>query len=280
MKEIVMRPIRSFLEDRSWSCAVIAHRGAWHHGPENSIPAIEVAANSGYAFVELDMSESFDGTFYCLHDETLDRMTETSGLTGLRSWKELSQMRLRQGGGGTSPLTEEKIISLDTALEATRDRVYVDMDVKHQRQVERVGEIVRKKSMTDQVNLKMDVYCRSDAEDLKRLEAKTGCLVKPILRVDSRNIANTLLLLDENVFPMIEVLCSSSEVLVQIVSRAKRVGTDVFVNTLDAVPSSPIKDTDAVQSPSNTWGSLISMGVRLIQTDEPAALGAYIESLT
>lgn len=275
-----MRPIRSFLEDRSWPCALIAHRGAWHYGPENSIAAINVAVDHGHAFIELDIAESLDGTFYCMHDETLDRMTSASGWAGLRSWAELSNARLKENDGFDKPLTDETIPSLEAALEATRDRIYVDLDVKHQRQVPRVAEIINKRQMTENVNLKLDVLCRSDAEDIKRLEAKTGCLVKPIFRIDDHNIENTIGVLEEYNFPMIEVLCSSSDVLAKVAKRATSIGTDVFVNTLDAVPSSPIKDSVALKDPAATWGRLVSSGVRLIQTDEPTALQAYIQSLS
>lgn len=275
-----MRPIRSFLEDRSWPCALIAHRGAWHYGPENSIAAINTAVDHGHAFIELDIAESLDGTFYCIHDETLDRMTSASGWSGLRSWADLSKARLKQNNGFDKPLTNETIPSLDAALEATRDRIYVDLDVKHQRQVPRVAEIIKQKQMTENVNLKLDVLCRSDAEDIKRLEARTGCLVKPIFRIDEHNIENTLSVLEDYSFPMIEVLCGSYDVLTEVTERARLIGTDVFVNTLDAVPSSPIKDSDALKDPAATWGKLVSSGVRLIQTDEPTALQTYIQSLS
>ncbi|MFW8644849.1 hypothetical protein ACOJBO_30630 [Rhizobium beringeri] len=36
------------IADPSRSCAIVAHRGAWHQAPENSLAAIENAIAGGY----------------------------------------------------------------------------------------------------------------------------------------------------------------------------------------------------------------------------------------
>lgn len=61
---------------------VIAHRGASAVAPENTLAAFRAAVAAGADYVELDTRESADGTFYCLHDETVDRTTNAGALLG------------------------------------------------------------------------------------------------------------------------------------------------------------------------------------------------------
>ena len=71
--------------------AVIAHRGAGLHAPENTLPAIALGAALGHRMCELDVKLSADGVPVLLHDDTLDRTTDGRGrvadapLTALRA---------------------------------------------------------------------------------------------------------------------------------------------------------------------------------------------------
>lgn len=53
--------------------AVIAHRAAHQHHPENSLPAIEAAIALGCDYVELDVRTTRDGQFVLHHDATVER---------------------------------------------------------------------------------------------------------------------------------------------------------------------------------------------------------------
>ena len=62
------------------SCKVFAHRGASHYAPENTLPAFALAAAQGADGIELDVHLSKDGELVVIHDETLDRTTDGTGL--------------------------------------------------------------------------------------------------------------------------------------------------------------------------------------------------------
>ena len=62
------------------SCKVFAHRGASHYAPENTLPAFALAAAQGADGIELDVHLSKDGELVVIHDETLDRTTNGTGL--------------------------------------------------------------------------------------------------------------------------------------------------------------------------------------------------------
>jgi len=61
--------------------------------------------------------------------------------------------------------------------------------------------------------------------------------------------------------------------LARIIER----GGAVWVNTLDPSLSGGRPDDEGALVPDETWGTLIDMGVSIIQTDEPTALLAYLQ---
>ncbi|WP_206885869.1 glycerophosphodiester phosphodiesterase [Alicyclobacillus mali (ex Roth et al. 2021)] len=58
----------------------IAHRGASAECPENTLPAFVRAAELGADMIELDVRLTGDGGVVVLHDPTVDRTTDGSGL--------------------------------------------------------------------------------------------------------------------------------------------------------------------------------------------------------
>nr|WP_246211658.1 glycerophosphodiester phosphodiesterase family protein [Phytoactinopolyspora alkaliphila] len=60
--------------------AVVAHRGYSGVSPENTLAAIESALRTGAEYVEIDVHSSADGVPLLLHDATLDRTTDGSGV--------------------------------------------------------------------------------------------------------------------------------------------------------------------------------------------------------
>jgi len=52
----------------------------------------------------------------------------------------------------------------------------------------------------------------------------------------------------------------------------------IWFNTLDMAASGEWTDPRALIEPDAIWGRLMDAGISTIQTDEPAALRAYIEA--
>ncbi len=69
----------------------IAHRGAGKLAPENTLAAFRLGAQHGYRMAECDAKLSADGLSFLLHDDTLDRTTDGSGIAGEHPWSSLSQ---------------------------------------------------------------------------------------------------------------------------------------------------------------------------------------------
>lgn len=75
----------------------VAHRGASYEQPENTIPAFEMAGTDGFWGIETDVSETSDGEFVCMHDETIDRTTNGSGMVGEYSLKQIMKFDIDAG---------------------------------------------------------------------------------------------------------------------------------------------------------------------------------------
>jgi glycerophosphoryl diester phosphodiesterase len=68
---------------------LIAHRGGSLEAPENTLAAFRYAVELGVPYVELDVQMTRDGELVVIHDETLDRTTNGSGLVRDYTLEEL-----------------------------------------------------------------------------------------------------------------------------------------------------------------------------------------------
>ncbi|MEM9635114.1 MAG: glycerophosphodiester phosphodiesterase family protein [Pseudomonadota bacterium] len=269
-------PLKEFLADPSWQFAVVAHRGAWHGAPENSIDSVELAINNGYEFVEIDVQATADGELVCLHDDTLERMTGQSGIVSQTKAADITCLFLKEGAGGEgAPFSSSRPPLLPDLLSVTGDRIYVDVDVKHFRDLEKVAAFVKDHPSRHHINLKTVVESEADMRFVDELEQKTGVLVKPIVQVTAETLGVYLGFLQQRSTPLVEGLFDSWSSFELYAKAAQVSGTNLFLNSLDEVPSAEVTDTQSLADPDLGWGRLVEQGVRLIQTDKPNILKEY-----
>ncbi|MEU9211444.1 glycerophosphodiester phosphodiesterase family protein [Streptomyces sp. NPDC048415] len=73
---------------RSTGPVIVSHRGASAYAPENTLAAIDKAADLGFGWVENDVQRTRDGHLVVLHDATLARTTDVEELYPHRApWK-------------------------------------------------------------------------------------------------------------------------------------------------------------------------------------------------
>lgn len=70
----------------------IAHRGSGKLAPENTLAAFRLGGQYGYRMFECDAKLSADNIVFLMHDDTLDRTTNSSGLAGQLPWSMLAQL--------------------------------------------------------------------------------------------------------------------------------------------------------------------------------------------
>jgi glycerophosphoryl diester phosphodiesterase len=74
--------------DKSGTPTVVAHRGASAYAPENTLAAVDKAAELGIRWVENDVQRTKDGELVVLHDESLQRTTDVEEVfPGRAPWK-------------------------------------------------------------------------------------------------------------------------------------------------------------------------------------------------
>ncbi|WP_277210176.1 glycerophosphodiester phosphodiesterase [Isoptericola croceus] len=123
--------------------AALAHRG-FSHGHanlENSMAAFAAAVDLGYRYVETDAHGTRDGVAVALHDESLDRTTDASGLVADHSWDEVRRARI----GGTEP------VPLLRDVLGTWPGLRVNIDVKGDSGIEATAAAIEATASHDRV---------------------------------------------------------------------------------------------------------------------------------
>ncbi|GGK55219.1 glycerophosphodiester phosphodiesterase [Nocardia camponoti] len=91
---------------------VVAHRGASAALPEHTLAAYELALAEGADGVECDVRLSRDGHLVCVHDRTVDRTSDATGLVSELSLAELQDMNFGTEDAPSTVLALADLISL------------------------------------------------------------------------------------------------------------------------------------------------------------------------
>ncbi len=115
---------------------VVAHRGASADAPENTLPAIELAASLGAGFIEIDVRRTLDGRLVVIHDATLDRTTDAAAVFPGRASYEvegftLEAIRTLDAGSWFGPgFAGVRVPTLQEVLAALAGRAGLLLEVK------------------------------------------------------------------------------------------------------------------------------------------------------
>ena len=107
---------------------VAAHRGWSSHYPENTLPAFEKALELGVDQLELDLHMTKDGHFVLIHDHTLDRTTNGTGLVQDHTLEQLKQ--LDAGSWKDSRFAGLQIPTFTEFMELVKDHPTITLDVE------------------------------------------------------------------------------------------------------------------------------------------------------
>jgi glycerophosphoryl diester phosphodiesterase len=136
--------------------AIIAHRGASAHAPENTLAAFQLAATEGADAIELDAKLSADGQVVVFHDATLERTTNGRGRLSEKSLNELRE--LDAGSRFSEEYAGQKIPLLAEVLEAFGRRLFINVELSnyrtpHDSLVPKVCDLVRTHALQSRVLL-------------------------------------------------------------------------------------------------------------------------------
>jgi len=128
---------------------VTAHRAAHQKYPENSIAAINEAIRIGADIVETDVRETKDHKLVIMHDESIDRTTNGTGLVKDLTLSELKEKRLVFNG----KVTDQKILTFREVLDAIKGEILVNVDFKADGQdaINTAYRQIKEKGVEDQI---------------------------------------------------------------------------------------------------------------------------------
>jgi glycerophosphoryl diester phosphodiesterase len=109
--------------------AIIGHRGIPHLAPENTMASFKLALEKGAGGLETDIQMTKDGELVLIHDETLERTTNGTGLVASHT---LAELRALDAGSRFSPdFKNEKIPTLREFLEFVSGReLLINIEIK------------------------------------------------------------------------------------------------------------------------------------------------------
>lgn len=120
---------------------ITGHRGGAGLGPENSLECIRKGIEAGATSIEIDVHITADNEIVVCHDPTVDRTTNGSGAINEMTLKEIKELRLLEKGktkwqrltGGTNPVTDQQIPTLQEVLDIVDGRVELLLEIKRKK---------------------------------------------------------------------------------------------------------------------------------------------------
>jgi len=231
--------------------AVVAHRGAHEHAPENTLPAFQAAIDLGADYVELDMHMTSDGGLVIIHNPTVDARTNGKGAV-----REMTLAQIRALDAGIkfdSSFAGTKIPTADEALALMKGKVGVYLEVKSA-PPESVVAVISRHDMFSSTIVYDDT---SSLAAMKRADPRVRVMV-PRPPSDPTLMPEVVARLHPDVFGS-----SHREITPEVVERCHAAGAKVFVNTL------------AADNPDG-WSHNIACGADALETDRPTELLRFL----
>jgi glycerophosphoryl diester phosphodiesterase len=111
----------------------IGHRGAKGYEPENTLISFEKAIEMGADGIELDVHLSLDGHLIVIHDETIDRTTNSKGVVNQLTLQELKSYTINE---------KYTIPTLEEVLDLVNQRCFVNIELKNHDTAEKVVQLI------------------------------------------------------------------------------------------------------------------------------------------
>jgi glycerophosphoryl diester phosphodiesterase len=106
---------------------IFAHRGSSAYAPENTLAAFKLAIDQYADGIELDVKLSADGYVMVMHDDTVDRTTNGTGVVKSLTLPELKKL---EAGSKFSPLFKsEKIPTLAEVFETVGQKTFINVEL-------------------------------------------------------------------------------------------------------------------------------------------------------
>lgn len=261
---------------------VVAHRACWQNAPENSVAAINACIGVDVDMIEIDIRKTKDNQLVIMHDVSVDRTTNGTGLVSELTLSEIQGLTLKDTSGEGQPLTDQHPPSLREALQAIKGKVLVNLDLKESL-FEDAFAIVEELDMADQILMKMNAGAESDQLKQASFVGKVNFMpimfeCDPFYEVYCENTLSTAVDDYRDFDPVaFEVIFQNDIYITEAIKAVQGEGARLWVNTLFEKHAAGRVDADALDDPDAIWGEVVDLGFNIIQTDYPAELITYLE---
>lgn len=120
---------RHLYYERDGRAVAVAHRGANHIAPENTIPAMRKAVEIGADMIEFDLRMTRDRIPVLLHDGTIDRTSDGTGKPEHYIYEELLNFSFNKINGCVQDDTFVPIPKFEDILKEFRDECAMNIQV-------------------------------------------------------------------------------------------------------------------------------------------------------
>lgn len=152
-KESIYKKV--FQEQRkSRRMKVWAHRGASGHAPENTMPAFRLAYELGADGIELDVQLTKDGIPVVIHDETVDRVCDGSGMVKDYTLEELQKLNANKhfpAYGRVEIPTLEEVYDFVVATDMLVNVELKTNVISYEGMEERILKLAEEKGLSDRI---------------------------------------------------------------------------------------------------------------------------------
>ena len=132
----------------------IAHRGASSYAPENTFAAFDLAVEMGIGEIEFDVHFTKDSQIIVIHDETLDRTTNSTGSVCDRTLEELQS--LDAGFWFDERFAGETLPALGDLLDRYKDQLRFHIEIQSEKAeglASRTCELVKAYGLEDRTTI-------------------------------------------------------------------------------------------------------------------------------
>jgi glycerophosphoryl diester phosphodiesterase len=234
---------------------IASHRGGGASAPENTIPAIRAALAAGYGYVEVDIALTADGHAVLMHDATVDRTTDGSGVLASLTLDDVRSLDagswFHEEFAGITVPTLEEVLALLVAYDG---RAILEM--KGEWDAAATAAAV---DAVEDAGLERDVVMASfDATNLAAVAAITDSISRLLILKHIPDDVVTAVA--EAQVPGIIVSADAVKDRPEVVDELHAHGRRVVVYTLNH---------------DRQWAEMTELGVDGIVTDDPTALSQW-----
>jgi glycerophosphoryl diester phosphodiesterase len=171
---------------------IVAHRGASRMAPENTMEAFRLGVEAGADAIELDVHLTADGQLAVIHDESLDRTTDSSGPVADLTMDEIREAdaaaRFERPGDAGEPTSGRgtRVPTLPEVLEWLPESIGLVIEIKARAAADAVVQAIDGQPARAQDRISVISFDEVAIDRVRELDpgVRTGYLVAPGQAID------------------------------------------------------------------------------------------------